>query len=72
MYTYLAKLSRRSVMLARVMHMLNRFATILLWFSMLCTHVCLTPVIPNHVLITVTFKCAKTATTEISATFFAS
>lgn len=39
---------------------------------MFCTRVCLTPVIPNHVLITVTFKCATTATAEISATFFAS
>lgn len=39
---------------------------------MFCTRFCLTPVIPNHVLITVTFKCATTATAEISATFFAS
>lgn len=70
MYTDPAKLSRRSVMLTRSMHMLKRFATIWLWFSMFCTHVCLTPVIPNHVLITVTFKCAKPATTKISATFF--
>lgn len=71
MYTYSAQLSRRSVMLTRSMHV-KPICHHLLWFSMFCTRVCLTPVIPNHALITITFKCARTATSEISATFFAS